>query len=235
MKAGPSIAPVAALAGDPARANMLAALMSGKALTASELANEAGITAQTASSHLAKLEAGGLIAAVKQGRHRYFRLADPDVADMLEMMMGVAARAGHLRTRSGPSDPAIRKARVCYDHLAGEMGVALLDNLVEMRLIADGAEPRLTRRGTVFADGFGIDLDALSRERRPLCRTCLDWSMRRHHLAGALGAAFLQRFYDLKWARRSRDSRAVLFAPDGERSFRRLFRSTPTGRSANES
>ena len=227
MKAGPSIAPIAALAGDPARANMLAALMSGKALTASELANEAGITAQTASSHLARLAAGGLIDAVKQGRHRYFRLADADVADMLEKMMGVAARAGHLRTRPGPSDPAIRKARVCYDHLAGEMGVALFDSLVERRLIAGGEEPRLTRRGTEFATGFGIDLDALSHERRPLCRTCLDWSMRRHHLAGALGAAFLRRFYDLKWARRGRDSRAVLFAPDGERSFRRLFRSGP--------
>jgi DNA-binding transcriptional ArsR family regulator len=223
MKAGPSIAPIAALAGDPARANMLAALMSGKALTASELANEAGITAQTASSHLAKLEAGGLIGAVKQGRHRYFRLADADVADMLEKMMGVAARAGHLRTRPGPSDPAIRKARVCYDHLAGEMGVALFDGLVERRLIAGGE--KLTRRGTEFALRFGIDLDALSRQRRPLCRTCLDWSMRRHHLSGALGAALLQRFYELKWARRSRDSRAVHFTPEGERSFCRLFRS----------
>jgi DNA-binding transcriptional ArsR family regulator len=224
MKAGPSIAPIASLAGDPARANMLAALMSGKALTASELANEAGITPQTASSHLAKLEAGGLIGAVKQGRHRYFRLADGDVAEMLEKMMGVAARAGHLRTRPGPSDPAIRKARVCYDHLAGEMGVALFDSLVDRRLIA-GGDLRLTRRGTEFAASFGIDLDALSRARRPLCRTCLDWSMRRHHLAGALGAAFLERFYDLKWARHGRDSRAVLFAPDGERAFRRLFRS----------
>src|SRR5947209_8032370 len=123
MKAGPSIAPVAALAGDPARANMLAALLGGKALTASELANEAGVTAQTASSHLAKLKAGGLIVQLTQGRHHYFGLADRDVAMMLESMMGVAARAGHLRARPGPADPAMRKARVCYDHLAGEMGV----------------------------------------------------------------------------------------------------------------
>jgi len=223
MKAGPSIAPIAALAGDPARANMLAALLSGKALTASELANEAGITAQTASSHLAKLEAGGLIGAVKQGRHRYFRLADPDVAEMLEKMMGVAARAGHLRTRPGPSDPAIRKARVCYDHLAGEMGVMLFDGLVQRRLITTGEGPRLTKRGTEFAGSFGIDLDALARERRPLCRTCLDWSMRRHHLAGGLGAALLQRFYDLNWARRDRASRAVHFTPAGERNLARLF------------
>ncbi len=225
MKAGPSIAPIAALAGDPARANMLAALMSGKALTASELANEAGVTAQTASSHLAKLEAGGLVGAMKQGRHRYFRLADGDVAEMLEKMMGVAARAGHLRTRPGPSDPAIRKARVCYDHLAGEMGVALLDSLIQRRLISGAEDPKLTRRGTEFADSFGIDLDALSRERRPLCRRCLDWSMRRHHLAGALGAALLRRLYDLNWTRRVRGSRALQFTPDGERSFWRLFRS----------
>jgi len=223
MKAGPSIAPIAALAGDPARANMLAALLSGKALTASELANEAGITAQTASSHLAKLEAGGLIGAVKQGRHRYFRLADPDVAEMLEKMMGVAARAGHLRTRPGPSDPAIRKARVCYDHLAGEMGVMLFDGLVQRRLITTGDEPRLTKRGIEFAGSFGIDLNALARERRPLCRTCLDWSMRRYHLAGGLGAALLQRFYDLNWARRDRASRAVHFTLAGERNLARLF------------
>jgi DNA-binding transcriptional ArsR family regulator len=224
MKAGPSIAPIAALAGDPARANMLAALMSGKALTASELANEAGITAQTASSHLAKLEAGGLIGAVKQGRHRYFRLAGPDVAEMLEKMMGVAARAGHLRTRPGPADPAIRRARVCYDHLAGEMGVMLLDNLVAQRFISSGDDPKLTKRGIEFAGRFGIDLDTLARERRPLCRTCLDWSMRRHHLAGALGAAMLTRFRELRWMRQEQHSRAVHFTPDGERAFQRLFR-----------
>jgi len=223
MKAGPSIAPIAALAGDPARANMLAALMSGKALTASELASEAGVTAQTASSHLAKLEAGGLIGAMKQGRHRYFRLADPDVAEMLEKMMGVAARAGHLRTRPGPSDPAIRKARVCYDHLAGEIGVMLFDGLVQRRLITNGDEPKLTKRGAEFAGGFGIDLDALARERRPLCRTCLDWSMRRHHLAGGLGTALLKRFYELGWAKRDRASRVVHFTAAGERNLARLF------------
>lgn len=123
LKEGPRIAQIAALAGDPARANMLLALMSGKALTASELANEAGVTPQTASLHLAKLKAGTLISSIKLGRHCYFRLSGIDVVEMLEKTMGVAVRAGHLRTRSGPSDPVIRKARVCYDHFAGEMGV----------------------------------------------------------------------------------------------------------------
>lgn len=224
MKDGPSIAPVAALAGDPARANMLAVLLGGKALTAGELANEAGITAQTASSHLAKLEHGGLIAGVKQGRHRYFKLSGHDVAEMLETMMGVAERAGHTRTRTGPKAPELRKARVCYDHLAGEMGVTLYDSLVKARLIGGGDELHLTKRGEEFMRDFGIDLDMLERARRPLCKPCLDWSQRRSHLAGGLGVAMLGRFYDLNWARRDRASRAIHFSPDGERAFRNLLK-----------
>jgi DNA-binding transcriptional ArsR family regulator len=224
MKEGPSIAAVAALAGDPARANMLAALTAGQALTAAELANEAGVTAQTASSHLAKLESGGLIAAVKQGRHRYFRLAAPDVADMLETMMGVAARMGHMRTRPGPSDPALRKARVCYDHLAGEMGVRMFDSLAAKgRIAARGGDVRITRKGEAFAAKFGIDLAAVAGGRRPLCKPCLDWSMRTSHLAGALGAALFDRITGLGWARRERGGRALIFTGDGEAKFARLF------------
>jgi len=224
MKEGPSIAPIAALAGDPARANMLAALMSGKALTASELAGEAGVTAQTASSHLAKLEMGGLVSAVKQGRHRYFRLADDDVADMLEAMAGVAARAGHMRTRTGPGEPALRKARVCYDHLAGEMGVRMFESLMRSRCLAVRDDMlRVTRNGEVFLADLGIELDDLAGSRRPLCKTCLDWSERRTHLAGALGAVLLDRFYALNWARRARSSRAVHFSPAGLGKFTLLF------------
>jgi DNA-binding transcriptional ArsR family regulator len=224
MKEGPSTAPIAALAGDPARANMLAALLSGKALTASELANEAGITAQTASSHLSKLESGGLVTQVKQGRHRYFRLAGSDVAQMLESLMTVAARAGHLRTRPGPGDPALRKARVCYDHLAGELGVQLFDSLCRHgHLVSRGEALTLSRKGEKFLDSFGIALDALEAERRPLCRSCLDWSMRRSHLAGSLGAALLARFHALQWASREKGGRALLFTPRGERRFRETF------------
>jgi len=224
MKDGPSIAPIAALAGDPARANMLAALLSGKALTASELANEAGVTPQTASSHLGRLEDGGLITAVKQGRHRYFRLADNDVAEMLEKMMGVAARAGHLRTRAGPSDPAMRHARVCYDHLAGELGVQMFDSLVKSRRLAmREGDVRLTRSGEDFLADFGVDLAGVSHSRRPLCKTCLDWSQRRSHLAGAVGAALLTQIYDRKWAVRDKASRAVLFTPQGTSRFARMF------------
>jgi DNA-binding transcriptional ArsR family regulator len=224
MKEGPSIAPIAALAGDPARANMLSALLGGKALTAGELAREAGVTAQTASSHLSKLEGGGMIVSQRQGRHRYFKLSGPDVAHMLETMMGIAERAGHVRTRTGPKAPELRKARVCYDHLAGEMGVAMFDAMARARFVADGETLRLTKRGAEFARDFGVDLDALADGRRPICKTCLDWSQRRSHLAGGLGAAMLTRFYDLRWARRERSGRAVIFSPHGERDFRRLFR-----------
>jgi DNA-binding transcriptional ArsR family regulator len=224
MKTGPDIALIAALVGDPARANMLTALMGGKALSAGELAAEAGVSLQTASSHLAKLESGGLLAVEKQGRHRYFRLTGPDIAVMLESMMGLAARVGHVRARPGPKDPALRQARICYDHLAGDTGVRLLDSLLQRRLIRSTAGAlTLTSGGKEFANAFGIDLPALERSRRPLCRTCLDWSVRRPHLAGAMGAALLDRVAELGWARREKNSRAFLFTAAGLRQFERHF------------
>jgi DNA-binding transcriptional ArsR family regulator len=223
MKAGPDIARVAALIGDPARANMLSALMSGRALTASELAAEAGITPPTASSHLAKLEQGGLVVPEKQGRHRYFRLSGVDVAAALEQLMGLASRAGHLRTRPGPKDPDLRRARVCYDHLAGDMGVAFFDSLTRRNFIeTEAAAVRLTGRGRAFFEAFGLDVEALESLRRPLCRTCLDWSARRSHLAGSLAAAVLARIDELGWVRREPGSRIVRFTPRGMSEFRRL-------------
>jgi len=224
MKSGPDIAPLAALLGDPARANMLTALLAGQALTAGELAREAGVTAQTASSHLAKLTAGGLVSPRRQGRHAYYALAAADVAGLLEKLMTLAERTGHRRTRTGPAEPALRRARVCYDHLAGDLGVALFDGLVERRiLVRRDAELALSRRGEDFARDFGIDLDAARAARRALCKDCLDWSVRRSHLAGALGAALLDRFYALGWARREKASRVVSFTPSGLRAFERTF------------
>lgn len=224
MKEGPSISVVAALVGDPARADMLTALMSGRALTATELAQEAGVTAQTASSHLAKLCEGGLLVPTKQGRHRYFRLSGADVADVLEGLMGIAARAGHTRVRTGPKDPALRHARVCYDHLAGDLGVQMFDAMTKQRLLRqrDGGID-LTRNGIRFMEDFGIDLSAIGKPRRPLCKTCLDWSERRSHLAGSLGAALLQHFYATKWAKREPGTRVVTFSKNGERRFNDLF------------
>ncbi len=224
MKEGPDIAQIGALIGDPARANMLTALMGGRALTATELASAAGITLQTASSHLSKLEAGGLVAQRKQGRHRYFALLDDEVGLLLEGLMGFAATRGFLRARPGPKDPALRKARVCYNHLAGDFGVRMLDRMVaDGHVTIDGDEAALTKSGEERMRQLGIDVDALRGQRRPVCRTCLDWSERRSHLAGSLGEALLSRFIDRGWARRSNDSRAIHFTPTGERAFCDLF------------
>jgi DNA-binding transcriptional ArsR family regulator len=227
MKAGPDIAMVASLVGDPARANMLTALMNGRALTATELSQEAGITPQTASSHLSKLEAGGLIEQEKQGRHRYYRLADPDVADVLESLQGLAARAGHLRVRTGPKDPALRRARVCYDHLAGDLGVQMLDSMRRQKLVRQHKNDiELTADGERFVEkALQIDAATLTHPRRPVCKACLDWSERRHHLAGTLGAALMQRFTELKWAARDPvpGSRVVQFTRQGEKRFAALF------------
>ena len=225
MKAGPDIALIASLVGDPARSNMLTALMSGKALTASELAQEAGVTPQTASSHLAKLEAGGLVEPEKQGRHRYYRLTGPDVAAVLEGLMGLAARVGHLRVRTGPKDPALRRARVCYDHLAGDLGVQMLDAMTKRQFVRRTRdEIALTAEGEKFvARKLQIDVADIEHARRPLCKSCLDWSARRSHLAGTLGAAILNRLYELKWASRAPGNRIVSFTRNGEKQFSALF------------
>jgi len=224
MKIGPDIAPVAALIGDPARANMLTALMDGRALTAGELAREAGITPQTASSHLAKLARGGLISERRQGRHAYFALAGTHVASLMEELARLAERTGHTRTRTGPAEPALRRARVCYDHLAGDLGVTLFDGLMSRRVLARReGELALTRKGAGDMRAFGIDLDAAQKSRRALCKECLDWSVRRSHLAGGLGTALLDRFYELGWARREKGSRVVTFTPPGLRAFEKTF------------
>ena len=218
---------VASLVGDPARANMLTALLSGRALTASELAQEAGITPQTASSHLAKLEAGGLIEPEKQGRHRYYRLTDPDVAGVLEGLAGLAARTGHMRVRTGPKDPALRRARICYDHLAGDLGVQMLESMKAQRLVRQKkSDVELTSEGERFLErNLQISPNMLLHPRRPVCKACLDWSERRHHLAGTLGAALMTRFAELKWALRDATpgSRVVNFSRNGERRFAALF------------
>jgi len=224
MKDGPQIAGVAALIGDPARANMLTALLHGQALTATELALEAGVTKQTASAHLGKLTAANLISAQAQGRHRYYRLADGDVARVLESLMGVACRTKALRTRSGPKEPALRHARVCYDHLAGDLGVGLFDALVERRWLAlREGELDLTKRGRAELSAFGLDFDALETGARPLCRACLDWSVRRNHLAGAVGAALLTEIQARGWARRRSGTRIMEFSRGGESQLRRTF------------
>jgi len=224
MKEGPDIALLGSLIGDPARANMLTALISGKALTASELAGEANVTLQTASSHLSKMEAGALIHRRKQGRHHYFSLAGEDISAILEAMMGFAAKNGSMRTRTGPKDPALRKSRICYNHLAGEYGVRMFDSLLSNGYLAEQTnELKLTDAGKTYLAEFGIDLDGLEKPRRPVCKSCLDWSARRSHMAGTLGTALLTRMLELKWAVREPDSRVIAFSRRGEDRFLQQF------------
>ena len=222
MREGPDIARIASLVGDPARANMLNALMGGTALTASELALEAGVSLPTASSHLSKLMEGGLLTLASQGRHRYYGLASAQVAGMIEAIIGVAEAVGPKRVRPGPRDAAMRVARVCYDHLAGEQAVAMLDRLFDRKLLLrDDDQIGLTPAGASHFSALGIETQA--KARRPVCRACLDWSVRRSHLAGTLGAAILDKIIAEKWARREKDSRAVVFSLSGKREFERVF------------
>jgi len=222
MADGPLIASVAALIGDPARANMLTALMNGRALTARELAEAGGIAPPTASGHLARLVESGLLDVRRQGRHRYYRLSGADVAETLEALMGLAQRTGAVPVRTGPRDAALRESRLCYDHLAGERGVALLESLQRRKMIDEGDALQLSDEGRTFLAGLGLRMDELARGRRPLSRTCLDWSERRSHLGGALGAALLEMMIARGWLRRG-EGRVLRFTPAGTKAFAAAF------------
>jgi DNA-binding transcriptional ArsR family regulator len=223
--AGPNITRIATLLADPVRARIIWSLIDGRALTAGELAQAGGVSPQTASSHLAKLIDGGLLSAAKQGRHRYFRISGPDVAYLIETL-SVLSEQPSARIRTGPRDETLRKARICYDHLAGAMGVRLLEGLrARGALSGDDNNVGLTASGEDLLGGFGIDIAALKTARRPLCRACLDWSERRPHLAGGLGAAVLTQFLDQGWIRRQADSRVLVFSGEGLRRFDGLTRS----------
>ncbi|HEX4554840.1 MAG TPA: winged helix-turn-helix domain-containing protein [Xanthobacteraceae bacterium] len=224
MVPGPHIAEVAHLVGDPARANILAALMDARALTASELAYAAGVSPQTTSSHLGKLAEARLLAVETQGRHRYYRLASPLVAHMLESVMAVAACGPPRHRPASRLDDELRAARSCYDHLAGRLGVALADALVGRGFVAldqDGGE--VTPAGFGFFAELGIDLEPPGASRRVFCRPCLDWTERRHHLAGHVGACLMRHCFDRHWLQRKRDSRAVTVTPAGARHLAEIF------------
>lgn len=215
---------IAALIGDVARANILIALTDGRAMTASELAFQASVRASTASEHLAKLLDAKMISVEKQGRHRYFRLARPEVAAVIETLMTLSVEGPTRYRPTGPKDEALRAARTCYDHLAGRLGVGIADALVKHGrvTVAEGVAV-VSDEGLRFLCDFGIDLTQSSASKRPLCRACLDWSERRLHLAGRLGAAILTRTLTLKWIARSSDSRAIRVTELGRKGFRSEF------------
>lgn len=208
------ISTIGSVIGEPARARMLLALMDGRALTATELSLAGGVTASTASSHLARLTESGLVTVAKQGRHRYYRIATTDVAAALETLMTLGTTR---RVATGPRDEALRRARVCYDHLAGESAVRMLDRMRAKRLLrGDDDALALTSAGEAWCVANGIDVAAMRARRRPICKPCLDWSERRNHLAGALGNAIFDRLVALRFARREPDTRAVHLSPRGE-------------------
>jgi len=222
--ANPAVSEIAALVGNPARANILMALADGRALTATELAYAAHVSPQTTSGHLARLRDANLLALTKQGRHSYFRLASPKIARMLESIMVVAVDGPQRYRPRWNGDEQLRMARTCYDHIAGRLGVALTDALTRRKHIVltdDGG--MVTRAGEKFLAGFGVDLAEAREGRRTFCRPCLDWSERRPHLAGALGAVLADRCFDLGWIGRTRDSRALKISANGERGFKEIF------------
>jgi DNA-binding transcriptional ArsR family regulator len=218
MVAGANLAEIAALIGEPSRANMLLALMDGRALAAH-------VSPQTASEHLAGLLAGHVLTVVRQGRHRYYRLASPLLAQAIESLSVFAAIEGPARHRPhSPRDEALRLARTCYDHLAGRLGVALADALTgqgHLLLGEDGGA--VTDTGLHLLREFGLALPSAGRSRRVFCRPCIDWTERRPHLAGALGAAIAARCFELGWVTRLRDTRALAVSPSGREGLRRVF------------
>jgi DNA-binding transcriptional ArsR family regulator len=224
MKEDPRLAEIAALVGDPARANILTALLAGRALTAGELAYFAGVSPQTTSGHLAKLTESRLLALQKQGRHRYYRLATPQVGRMIEGIMEVAVAAPERYRPASRADAELRRARTCYDHFAGQLGVGIADTLIAHgHLVLTDEAGEVTEAGIDFLSQFGVDLAAARQRRRAYCRPCLDWTERRPHLGGAIGAALAQRCFDLRWVARQRDSRALLITPAGRRGLDEVF------------
>jgi len=224
MSNAPQMAEVAALVGDPARANILCALLGGRALTATELAFAAGVSPQTASGHLGKLTVARLLVLMKQGRHRYYRLAGPHVGHMLESIMNVALTGPPRYQPKSTPDDVLRRARTCYDHIAGVLGVALADRLTEREFVVLGDEAgEVTPAGITFLSRLGVDLSAARAKRRIFCRPCVDWSERRPHIGGAVGAALATRCFELKWIERVRDTRALTITPTGRRGLMEMF------------
>ena len=217
------VAPIAGLIGAPTRAAILSALMSGTALPAGELARYARVSPATASSHLVRLLDGGLVTVEKQGRHRYYRLSNPNVAAVLEALAYISPRVPPVGLRQVRASEALRRARSCYDHLAGSVGVALYQALLDKGWLSN-AGSTLTRSGDGALEQLGIDVQRLRLGRRPLVRSCLDWTERRPHLAGAAGAALLSCALDRQWLRRiPGQPRALRITEEGEYGLATTF------------
>jgi DNA-binding transcriptional ArsR family regulator len=220
MDVEPSIAFLGALIAVPARANILSALFDGRALTASELAYAARVTPQTTSSHLAKLVDAKLLIVERQGRHRYYRLAGPEIADALEPLTLISPHTPVPARGRTTAVQQLREARYCYDHLAGRLGVLVTDAMLDRQLlIPRGRDFDLSPRGHKFCEELGIEPTKVKAQRRAFARPCLDWSERRPHLAGALGAAIAQVFLDRQWISKARTGRCVTVTEAGRKAL----------------
>jgi DNA-binding transcriptional ArsR family regulator len=223
MESEPDLARIAATVGDPRRIQMLALLMEGRALTAKELALGAGVEPATASTHLKRLQEDGLLAATTQGRHKYFRFASEQVAQMVESLMRVAPRKAAAVRVTTPVP--LRRARYCYDHLAGSLGTGLLATMLRKGWLQDDAEPKqlaLTSRGSKALQQFGVDVEGTLGKRRQFACRCLDWSERRDHLGGALGAALAQELQERRWIERRKHTREVRVTATGEEELEKF-------------
>ncbi|KRE49159.1 ArsR/SmtB family transcription factor [Paenibacillus sp. Soil724D2] len=224
MCTNPNIVEVASLIGEPSRITILLNLLGGKSLPASELARFARITPQTASSHLSKMVEGGLLVHESYGRHKYYRLANAEVAYALEALQAIASPKPIRSLRESDQLRALRYARTCYDHIAGQIGVALTDRLLELGLLQEaGKDFILSPAGKQRLERFGVEVEEDRKRRRHYARQCLDWSERRHHISGTLGAALTRRLFELRWIERLADSRAVRITPEGLQGLRDEF------------
>ncbi|WP_261129719.1 helix-turn-helix transcriptional regulator [Bacillus sp. Marseille-Q3570] len=224
MSANPNMAEVAALLADPSRAEILMTLLDGRYHTASELAYAAAIKPQTASFHLAKMVQASLVAAEKSGRHRYYQLANKEVARILESFLSISQPKEVRSFKQSSQSKMLRKARTCYDHLAGQLGVSLTESMIESGYLdKEEKEFVVTPKGEEFYVDFGLNLTELRKKRRSFSRVCLDWSERKHHLAGALGKALTDQLFERNWVERVPTIRAVEITPTGKRELNKLF------------
>ncbi len=224
MRDGPYIAEAAALIGDPARANMLVALLGGQAMTATELSLKAHVAPSTASGHLAKLIEGKLVAVTASGRQRYYRLGSARIAQVLEELMALAGDGPARHRPRSRCDEDMARARTCYDHFAGKLGVALADSLAARNeIIMNDEGAVLTEAGRSFLRRLGVSFEPPGRSRRALCRRCFDWSERRWHIGGRVGAAIAERCFEMGWTKRQENSRAITVTASGIRAFDELF------------
>ncbi|MDP1512442.1 winged helix-turn-helix domain-containing protein [Paenibacillus sp. CMAA1739] len=224
MSTKSNVAMIASLVSEPSRAAILTALLDGRFHTASELAHMAGIKPQTASFHLAKMTEAQVVTVEKQGRHRYYGIQDPEVAQVMESLLSIAPPVPIKSFKQASENEAIRLARTCYDHIAGHLGVQIMSFFIQKGILSEDQDGlHITQQGEIFFADFQINLKNTRQKRRSFSHKCLDWSERRHHLAGALGKALLDRLFELHWIEHLPTTRAIRITADGKRGFKEVF------------